>query len=152
MHYCDFDIPNINSTFLHSEYEHMQAVDTDLNINNCSKPLSTQLSIHIRAQTSFIKKIKKIPSTHTWGGSKYETHKNLTNKFNTHFTKTHYNQTLKHNERGSNVHFFFYPLSDGRCNAVIFLKRNENILQLTADDVNFLSKENMQMKCVNTIK
>lgn len=41
------------------------------------------------------------------GGSKYETHKNLTNKFNTHFAKTHYNQTLQHNERGSNVHFFF---------------------------------------------
>lgn len=38
---------------------------------------------------------------------------------------------------------------------MLFLKRNENILQLTADDVNFLSKQkkkNMQMKCVNTIK
>lgn len=32
--------------------------------------------------------------------------KNPTNKFNTLFTKTHYNQTLKHNERGSNVHLF----------------------------------------------
>lgn len=35
---------------------------------------------------------------------------------------------------------------------VLFLKRTENILQHTADDVNFLSKQNMQMKCANTIK
>lgn len=73
--------------------------------------------------------------------------KNLTNTFNTHFGKTHYNQTLRHNERGSNVHFFSHWVTDA-----VILKRNENILQLTGDDVNFLSKENMQMKCVNTIK
>lgn len=41
-------------------------------------------------------------------------------------------------------------MTDAACCYV--LKRNENILQLTADDVNFLSKENMQMKCVDTIK
>lgn len=29
-----------------------------------------------------------------------------TNKFNTHFTKTHYKQTLEHNERCSNVQVF----------------------------------------------
>lgn len=49
-------------------------------------------------------------------------HKSLTNTFKTHFTKTHYNQTLQHNERDSNVHFFFPPLSDGCCDAVIFFE------------------------------
>lgn len=81
------------------------------------------------------------------GLSKYETHKNLTNKFNTHFTKTHYNQTLQHNECGSNVHFFSHWVTNAAM--LLFLKRNENILQLTADDVNFLSKQNMQMKWNN---
>lgn len=86
-----------------------------------------------------------------WGGGGLNMKhiKNLTNWFNTYFTKTHYNQTLKHNERGSNVHF---PTEWRKLQCCYFLKRNENILQLTADDVNFLSKENMQMKCVNTIK
>lgn len=75
---------------------------------------------------------------------------NQTDKINTHLKKnTHYNQTLKHNERGGNVHFFHWVTDAGM---LLFLKRNENILQLTADDVNFLSKQNMQMKYANTIK
>lgn len=37
---------------------------------------------------------------------------------------------------------------------VLFLKRSKNTLQPSsaADDVNFLSEQNMLMKCVNTIK
>lgn len=49
--------------------------------------------------------------------------------------------------------FFLPPFTEWRMlECCYFLKRNENILQLTADDVNFLSEQNMQMKCVNTIK
>ncbi len=50
------------------------------------------------------------------------------------------------------VMYIFFPHWVTDAAMLLFLKRNENILQLTADDVNFLSKQNMQMKCVNTIK
>lgn len=50
------------------------------------------------------------------------------------------------------VMYIFFPHWVTDAGMLLFLKRNENILQLTADDVNFLSKQNMQMKCVNTIK
>lgn len=65
---------------------------------------------------------------------KKNNNKNPTNKFNTHFAKTHYEQTLKRNKHGCNVQGFFSRwVMDAA--TMLFLKRNENILQLTADDV-----------------
>lgn len=73
------------------------------------------------------------------GNVKHVKKKNLSNKFNTHFTKTHYKQTLERNENGCNVQGFFSRwVMDAA--TMLFLKRNENILQLTADDVNLLSE------------
>lgn len=91
------------------------------------------------------------------GGYKYEKYSNLREKFNAHLTKTHI--PTKHlNIMSVAVMYFIFPifffLAEWQmleC-CYFFLKRSENILQLTDDDVNFLSKQNMQMNCVNTIK
>lgn len=88
-------------------------------------------------------------------GWKHETHKkekkNPTNKFNTHFTKTHYKQTLERNEHGPNVQVFLATewWMQQRC---YFWRGMKTYFSSLLMMLICSQSPNMQMKCATTIK
>lgn len=87
-------------------------------------------------------------------GWEHETHikkKNPTNKFNTHFTKTHYKQTLERNENGRNVQVFLAAewWMKQRC---YFWRGMKTYFSSLLMMLICSQSPNMQMKCATTIK
>lgn len=90
---------------------------------------------------------------HGWVES-WNTHKNKknhTNKFNTHFTKTHYKQTLECNERARNVQGFLAAewWMQQRC---YFWRGMKTYFSALLMMLICSQSPNMQMKCATTIK
>lgn len=91
-------------------------------------------------------------SHHDGMGWKHETHKKKnTNKFNTHFTKTHYKQTLERNENGRNVQVFLAAewWMQQRC---YFWRGMKTYFSSLLMMLICSQSPNMQMKCATTIK
>lgn len=91
---------------------------------------------------------------HGWVGNMKHTlkkKKNPTNKFNTHFTKTHYKQTLERNENGRNVQVFLAAewWMKQRC---YFWRGMKTYFSSLLMMLICSQSPNMQMKCATTIK